>query len=214
MKIAIIGASGNIGSRVTSEALGRGHEVTAIVRHPETVTRVDTKFKLLRGDVLNVEDTAEKIAGHDALVVSYNPGWGPGTDYHKYSEVAEAVIAAAKKAGVKRLITVGGAGSLYVAPGVQAVDTPEFPAEWKEGASALRDSLEIFKKETELDWTFFCPAFMIGPGERTGKYRVGTENPVFDENGESNISYEDYAVALVDELENPQFIKKRFTVAY
>ncbi|MCC9135472.1 NAD(P)-dependent oxidoreductase [Pontibacter silvestris] len=214
MKIAIIGASGHVGSKITSEALNRGHKVTAIVRHPENITRVDKDFVLLRGDVFNVDETADQIAGHDALVVSYSPGWGPGTDYHKHVKAAEAAIAAAKKAGVKRLISVGGAGSLYVGPDVQAVDTPEFPADWKEGASAQRDSLEVYKKENELDWTFFCPAFMIGPGERTSNFRLGTENPVFDEKGESNISYEDYAVALVDELEDPQFIKKRFTIGY
>ncbi len=214
MKIAIIGASGNIGSKITEEALNRGHEVTGIVRHPEKLTLENESLIVTEGDVLHSDDIAAKIREHDAVVVSYSPGWGPGTDYQKHVEVAEKVLAAAKKAGVKRVLNVGGAGSLYVAEGVQAVDTPEFPADWKEGASAQRDSLEVYRKEKDLDWTFFSPSFIIGPGKRTGKFRLGTENPIFDEKGESNISYEDFAVAVLDELEKPQFIKQRFTIGY
>lgn len=214
MKIAIIGASGNIGSRITHEALSRGHEVTAIMRNPDKFTMENESLVVTKGDVFNVNDTAAKIEDHDAVVLSYTPGWGPGTAYQKYTEAAEAILAAAKIAGVKRVLCVGGAGSLYVAPGVQAVDTPEFPEDWREGASALRDALEVYKKETELEWTFFSPAFMIGPGKRTGKYKLGTESPVFDEKGESTISYEDYAVAVLDELESPQHIRKRFTIGY
>ncbi|MBC5772469.1 NAD(P)-dependent oxidoreductase [Pontibacter sp. KCTC 32443] len=214
MKIAIIGASGNIGSRITHEALSRGHEVTAIVRNPSKLTLENESLVVTKGDALDADDLAAKLEGHDAVVISYSPGWGPGTDYNNYNKVAETVMGAAKKAGVKRLLNVGGAGSLYVAPGVQAVDTPDFPAEWREGASAMRDSLKVYEAEKDLDWTFFSPAFMIGPGERTGKYRLGTENPVMNEKGESNISYEDYAVAVIDELEKPQFIRQRFTIGY
>ncbi|MFD2247085.1 NAD(P)-dependent oxidoreductase [Pontibacter ruber] len=214
MKIAIIGGSGNIGSRITHEALSRGHEVTVIVRHPDKYTLENESLTVTKGDVLQVDDLAAKIEDHDAVVVSYSPGWGPGTDYHKYTEVAYAVIEAAKKAGVKRILNVGGAGSLYVAEGVQAVDTPDFPAEWKEGAAAMRDSLEIYRNEQDLEWTFFSPAFQIGPGKRTGRFRLGTENPVVDEKGKSLISYEDFAVAVLDELENPQYIRQRFTIGY
>lgn len=214
MKIAIIGASGNIGSRITHEALSRGHEVTAIVRNPAKFNLENESLVVTKGDVLQVDDVAAKIEDHDAVVVSYSPGLGPGTDYQQHVKVAEAVIAAARKAGVKRVLSVGGAGSLYISEGVQAVDTPDFPAEWKEGASAQRDSLDVYRKADDLEWTFFSPAFLIGPGERTGKYRLGTENPVANEKGESTISYEDYAVAVLDELENPQFIRKRFTIGY
>ena len=214
MKIAIIGASGNIGSRITHEALNRGHEVTAIVRHPEKFTMENESLVVTKGNALEVDDLAAKIEGHDALVVSYSPGWGPDTDFQKHVKAAEAVLAAARKAGVKRVLNVGGAGSLYVAEGVQAVDTPDFPRDWKEGASAQRDSLEVYRNASDLDWTFFSPAFMIGPGERTGKYRLGTEHPVANEKGESTISYEDYAVAVLDELEKPQFIRQRFTIGY
>ncbi|MCC9168713.1 NAD(P)-dependent oxidoreductase [Pontibacter harenae] len=214
MKIAIIGASGNIGSRITSEALRRGHYVTAVVRHPEKLTINNENFVATEGNALYEDDIAVKIKGHDALVVAYNTGFGPGTDHQSYTRVAEAVLAAAKKAGVQRVLCVGGAGSLYVADGVQAVDTPDFPKEWREGASALRDALEVYKQENEVEWTFFSPAFIIGPGERTGNFRLGTDNPVMDAEGNSNISYEDYAVAAIDELEDPQFIRQRFTIGY
>lgn len=214
MKIAIIGASGNIGSRITHEALSRGHKVTAIVRNPEKLTLENESLVVTKGDALDADDLAARIEGHDAVVNSFSAGWGPGAEYNNYNKVAESVISAAKKAGVKRVLTVGGAGSLYVAPGVQAVDTPDFPADWKEGASAMRDSLKMYQNENQLEWTFFSPAFMIGPGERTGKFRLGTENPVVNEKGQSTISYEDYAVAVIDELENPQFIRQRFTIGY
>ena len=121
---------------------------------------------------------------------------------------------ATEKAGVKRFITVGGAGSLEIEPGKQLVDTPEFPAEWKEGALAARDFLNVLKNENELDWTFLCPSIMLKPGKRTGNFRIGKDNPLFDENGNSEISVEDLAVAMLDELENPQFIQQKFTVGY
>ncbi|RDV16266.1 NAD(P)-dependent oxidoreductase [Pontibacter diazotrophicus] len=214
MKIAIIGASGNIGSRITQEALTRGHDVTAIVRHPEKVAKESVSLEVKQGDVEDVEQTAALIKGHDALVVSHSPGWGPDTDFHKYVEVAEKVLQAAKKAGVKRVLNVGGAGSLYTEGGVQLVDTPDFPEAWKGGALAQRDSLKVYQEEQELDWTFFSPAIIIEPGERTGKFRYDTENPVTNERGESKISRQDFAVAVLDELEDPQFIRQRFTIGY
>ncbi|PRY14273.1 hypothetical protein CLV24_10483 [Pontibacter ummariensis] len=214
MKIAIIGASGNIGSRIMQEALARGHNVTAIVRHPEKVGKESVSLTVKRGDVENVEETAALIKDHDAVVVSYSPGRGPGTDYSKYVTVAQKVLEAAKKAGVKRVVNVGGAGSLYTEGGVQLVDTPEFPEAWRGGSAAQRDSLKVYQQEQELEWTFFCPAVMIEPGERTGKFRYNTEHPVYDEKGESRISRQDYAVALLNELENPQYIRQRFTVGY
>ncbi|GAB3539703.1 NAD(P)-dependent oxidoreductase [Pontibacter brevis] len=214
MKIAIIGASGNIGSRITQEALTRGHSVTAIVRHPEKVAKESVSLEVKQGDVEDVEQTASLIKDHDAVVVSYSPGWEPGTDFHKYVEVAEKVLQAAKKAGVKRVLNVGGAGSLYTEGGVQLVDTPEFPEAWKAGAMGQRDALKVYREEKELEWTFFCPAIIIEPGERTGKFRYGTENPVMNERGESKISRQDFAVAALDELEKPKYIRQRFTVGY
>ena len=213
MKLAVIGASGKIGSRIAEEALSRGHTITGIARNPEAGIK-NEKITWVKADVLDTEQLAKAIEGHDAVVSAFGIDWLKPETYSLFSNVALSVIAAAKKSGVKRLINVGGAGSLEVAPGVQLVDTPEFPELWKAGANEQRKSLDIFRKEKELDWTFFSPAIMIEPGPRTGKFRLGKDNPVFDENGKSDISYDDYAVALIDELEKPQFIRQRFTIGY
>jgi uncharacterized protein len=213
MKLAVIGASGKIGSRITEEALNRGHTITGIARNPESGIK-NEKITWVKADVLDTEQLASAIKGHDALISAFGIDWLKPETYSLFSDAARSEIAAAKKSGVKRLINVGGAGSLEVAPGVQLVDTPEFPELWKAGANEQRKSLDIFRKEKELDWTFFSPAIMIEPGPRTGKFRLGKDNPVFDENGKSDISYDDYAVALIDELEKPQFIRQRFTIGY
>jgi uncharacterized protein len=213
MKLAIIGASGKIGSRISEEALNRGHTITGIARNPEAGIG-NEKITWVKGDALDAEKLASVIKGHDAVISAFGIDWTNPDTYPLFSKVAKSEIAASKKAGVKRLITVGGAGSLEVAPGVQLVDTPQFPAEWKSGADEQRKSLEVFRMEKDLDWTFFSPAIMIEPGPRTGKFRLGKDNPVFDENGNSDISYDDYAIALIDELEKPQFVKQRFTIGY
>ena len=213
MKISIIGASGKIGSRISVEAIGRGHSVTGIVRKPNDGIQND-KIKWVKADALDSESLASAIQGHDALISAFGIDWSRPETYRLFVDVSKSQIAAAKKAGVKRLIVVGGAGSLEVAPGLQLVDTPQFPEEWRAGANEQRKSLEVFRKENDLDWTFFSPAIIIEPGPRTGRFRLGKDNPVFDEKGNSHISYDDYAVALIDELENPQFIKQRFTIGY
>ncbi|MCJ8164513.1 NAD(P)-dependent oxidoreductase [Pontibacter sp. E15-1] len=214
MKIAIIGASGNIGSRITQEALTRGHNVTAIVRNPENVTEESVSLEVIEGDVQDVSAMAAFLKGHDAVVVSYSPGWEPDTEFSKHVDVAQNVLHAARKAAVNRVVNVGGAGSLYLEPGIQLVDTPDFPDEWRSGAAAQRDSLKVYEAEQELDWTFVSPAIIIEPGERTGKFRYNTDKPVFDERGESRISRQDFAVAILNELEDPQYIRQRFTVGY
>lgn len=212
MKIALIGA-GFTGSAVLNEALNRGVEVTVIVRNPEKVTVKNDNLRVVKADVLH-EDISGLLAGHDAVISTYNAGWDNENLYNDFIKGSESIQAAAKKSGVKRLLVIGGAGSLEVAPGVQAVDTPEFPAAWKTGATAARDYLNILKKEEQLDWTFLSPAFHLEPGQRIGKFRLGKDNPVVDANGESKISVEDLAVALLNETENPQFIRQRFTVGY
>ncbi len=214
MKIAIIGASGNIGSRITQEALSRGHNVTAIVRNTENVTEESVSLEVKEGDVQDVSAMAVLLKGHDAVVVSYSPGWEPGTEFSKHVDVAQNVLDAAKEADVIRVLNVGGAGSLYAEPGIQLVDTPEFPDDWRNGAAAQRDSLKVYEAEQELEWTFVSPAIIIEPGERTGKFRYNTDKPVFDDRGESRISRQDFAVAILNELENPQYIRQRFTVGY
>jgi putative NADH-flavin reductase len=214
MKIALIGANGKIGSRILAEALNRGHQVTGIARNPATATEKDEKVTWVKADVLNTDELADILKGHDAVISSFGINWADPATYHLFNDVAHSVIGATKKAGVKRVINVGGAGSLEVAPGVQLVDTPHFPKEYYAAAVEQRNSLAVYRKEKDLDWTFFSPAIIIEPGARTGKFRIGKDSPVFDAEGNSKISYDDYAMALVDELENPQFIKQRFTIGY
>jgi putative NADH-flavin reductase len=213
MKLAIVGAGGKIGSRITEEALSRGHTVTGIARKPESGVQ-NEKVKWVKADALDTEKLATVLKDHDAVISAFGIDWEKPETYHLFGDIARSVIAAAKKAGVKRLINVGGAGSLEVAPGIQLVDTASFPEAWKTGADEQRKSLEVFRKEKDLEWTFFSPAIMIEPGPRTGKFRLGKDNPVFDEKGNSTISYDDYAIALIDELENPRFIRQRFTIGY
>lgn len=217
MKIALIGASGFVGKALTRELLDRHHEVTAIVRHPEKIGQSSPHLHSVRGDVFQTEQLAALIKGQDIVISAYNPGWTNPAIYEEFIRGSEAIQEAVKKAGVKRYIVIGGAGSLEIAPGVQLVDTPEFPAEYKAGALGARDYLFILRKEQDLDWTFFSPALLMHPGTsgvRKGQYRTGLDNPVFDEKGQSVLSVEDVAVVIVDEAEKPKFIKKRFTAAY
>ncbi len=232
MKIALIGASGFVGKALTRELLDRHHEVTAIVRHPEALEAEVAGAKsgggagassgegllhVVKGDVFQPDQIAALVKGHDVVISAYNPGWTNPAIYQEFISGSEAIQAAVKKAGVKRFIVIGGGGSLYIAPDMQLVDSPQFPAEYKAGAQGARDYLNILKKEQDLDWTFFSPAILMNhdtSGVRKGHYRTGLENPVFDEKGQSILSVEDLAMAIVDEVEKPKFIKKRFTAAY
>lgn len=213
MKIALIGASGFIGSFILTEALNRGHDVTAIVRNPENLPK-HKNLIARKGDALNEQDLAHLVAGHDAVISAYNPGWENPDIYKIQINGTHAIINAIKKAGVKRLLMVGGAGSLFVEPGIQLVDTPQFPKQFKEGAMATREALNILKKEQQLEWSFLCPSALLESGKRTGKFKLGTDQLIVDAKGNSRISTQDYAMALIDELENPQHIRMRFTVGY
>jgi len=217
MHIAIIGASGFVGTKLVNEAIRRDHEITAICRHPEKIELDHEQVKAQKGDVFNPNELVNKLEGHDAVISAYNPGWEDPEIYDHYLEGCKVLQKAVKQSGVNRFLVVGGAGSLEIAPGEQLIDTPDFPEEYKEGAKAARDYLDILSEEDDLDWTFLSPAILMHPGidtGRTGTYRIGTDQPVFDANGESKISAEDLAVALLDELENADFIQQRFTVAY
>ncbi|GAB3787262.1 NAD(P)-dependent oxidoreductase [Spirosoma horti] len=214
MKLAIIGASGFVGSALVEESLNRGHVVTAIVRHPEKITVTHPNLTVKQGDIQDAGTVAQLVAGHDAVLSAFNAGWANPNLYDDFLNGSETIEKGTEAAGVKRLLVIGGAGSLEAAPGVQLVDTPQFPADWKAGATAARDYLNVLRKNTTLDWTFLSPAINLAPGERTGKFRLGTEQPVFDEKGESTISVTDLAVAVLDEIEKPQFIQKRFTLGY
>lgn len=213
MKIAIIGATGFIGSAILQEALNRRHQVTAIVRHPEKLTQ-HPNLVAQKGDVTNETEATALVAGHDAVISAYNPGWKTPDIYQQHIAGSRTIIDAVKKAGVKRLLVVGGAGSLEVAPGVQYVDTPQFPEEWKAGALATREVLYILRDEPELEWTFLSPSARIAPGQRTGQFRLGSEQLLTGADGQSWISVEDYAVAMLNELENPKHLRQRFTVGY
>jgi hypothetical protein len=212
MNIALFGATDTIGKRIAKEALARGHQVTAIVRDPARLRLADNSLRVVGGDVLDAGSVAATVVGHDAVISSIGPR-ADESDPQMLVQAAHALIAGLGRAGVKRLVVVGGAGSLEVAPGVRLVDTPNFPAPWKPLALAHTDALEVYHT-SDLDWTFFSPAALIQPGERTGHYRTGTDQLVTDAEGNSSISAEDYAVALLDEIEQPQFIRRRFTVAY
>ena len=216
MKVALIGASGFVGSAVLNELLQRGHHVTAISRHSNKIQPANN-LSAVSIDVLNETDVAKSVAGHDAVINAYNAGWQNPDLYNEFLKGSKSIQQGVKKSGVKRLIVIGGAGSLFIAPEQQLVDTDEFPDDWKPGALAARDYLDILKQENELEWTFLSPAIEMHPGtsgKRTGTYRTGLENPVTDTDGRSVISVEDTAVAIVDELERPEHIQKRFTVAY
>jgi putative NADH-flavin reductase len=213
MKIAIFGASGRIGSRIVNEALSRGHEVTAVVRHVEAYTLESLHLKVAKGDLFNSDDVESGVFDHDAVVSAINFKQGV-TPPSTITEVATPLLKGLKQAGVKRLLIVGGAGSLEVSPGLQLVDTPNFPEAYKPAALAHREALKIYQQEKEIKWTYLSPAAEIAPGERTGKFRTGKDQLITDSNGKSFISMEDYAIAIIDELENPMHIRERFTVAY
>jgi uncharacterized protein len=209
MNVVLYGATGMIGTRTLKELVSRGHNVTAIVRDPSKVPP-QPSVKVVQGDIFDPKQVAAQVKGADAVISAYGPGQGAVGDLLK---VTRSLIAGLKEAGVMRLIFVGGAGSLYVAPGVDVIDSGNLPEEYKEIAIAHREAWKLLR-ETDLDWTYFSPAAVIEPGERTGKFRVGTDWLLMDEKGNSRISAEDYSSALVDELENPKHIKQKFTVAY
>lgn len=213
MRIALIGATGYIGSAILAEALDRGHQVTAIVQHPENLPRREN-LKGIKGDAYSAIALGRLVSGHDAVISAFSPGADNPDAYALQIKGTDAIIAGVKISGLKRLLMVGGAGSLEVAPGVQLVDTPDFPAKWKAGAMGTREALNILKKEDDLDWTFFSPAALLQPGERTGIYRLGTDKPVVNDKGECCISTQDYAMAMIDELETPAHIRQRFTIGY
>ena len=213
MKVAIVGATGYVGSRLLSEALNRGHRVTAIVRNPEKLPQ-HPQLSVAKCDVSNEDAVAEAVAGHDAVISAFNPSRTRRDNNIPQIGTIRSLIAGMKRAGVKRLLVVGGAGSLEVAPGLQLVDTPDFPPNWKAGSLATREVLHILRSEQELEWSFLSPSAVLEPGQRTDKFRLGTDQLLIDSAGQSRISLEDYAVAMIDELESPKHIRRRFTVGY
>jgi len=213
MKVALIGATGYVGSRMMVEALQRGHEVTAIARHPERLPAVP-QLHPAQGDVFDQEAIATLVAGHDAVIDAFHPGWGiPGSGERQLAG-EQAIIAAVKQAGVARLLLVGSAGTLEIAPHLDLLDAAEFPQEMKATARASRTVLRQLRDDPDLQWTVLTPPAILDPGQRTGSFRLDDDQLITDEHGLSNISLEDYAVAMIDELENPQHAGARFTIGY
>lgn len=210
MKIALFGGSGMIGSRILREALARGHEVTVVARDLNKL-KLDPKVHVIGGDVFDPASVTAATLGQDAVISAVGPGHhGDPRDVVK---AARSLTAGLGPAGVKRLLVVGGAGGLEVEPGMELADTPTFPAAWKGIADAHRDALPVYRA-SNLDWTYFSPAAFIQPGERTGRFRTGTDKLIADEKAESRISAEDYAVAMLEELEHPRHLRGRMTAAY
>lgn len=213
MKIAIIGATGFVGSAILNELASRNQDITAIARTPKEASNVNW----VAADIFNVDALAEVLKGNDVIISAYNAGWTNPNIYDDFIAGSKAIQEAVKKSGVKRFIVISGGGSLFVAPGLQAVDTPDFPKEYYTAASAARDYLNIIKEEKELDWAFFSPAFEMHQGittGRTGKYRLGLENPVFNDEQRSILSVEDLAVVIADEAENAKHHQISFTAGY
>lgn len=202
MKIALIGASGNAGSRIAAELSARGHEVTGIARNADKIASLPG-LTAVSADIDNTPALADILNGHDAVISSI----------HFTASTPEQLIGAVKASGVRRYLVVGGAGSLEVAPGKLLVDTPEFPVIYKDEAMGGVVFLDKLKQEADLEWTFLSPAAHFEPGERTGIFRLGGDQLLANEHG-SHISFEDYAIALADEIEIPKHIKQRFTVGY
>jgi len=200
--IALIGASGNAGSRILKELSDRGHRVTALARHPEKIARLPgvTPKAVDAGDQAAL---AAELKGHDIVISAV----------HFTASDPQVLIGAVKAAGAQRYLVVGGAGSLEVAPGVALYSTPDFPEAYKAEALAGGVFLDLLRKEPTLDWTFLSPSALFVPGERTGKFRLGKDQLLVNDKG-SSISFEDYAVALVDEVEKPAHSRQRYTVGY
>ncbi|BCA55251.1 hypothetical protein W02_23910 [Nitrospira sp. KM1] len=213
MKIALIGATGFVGKAILKEALDRGHEVTAIARDPSKIAS-HGRLHLQACNVMEVESAAKAVQGHEAVISAFNPGWRQSDLYEQQVKGTRSIIEGVKRSSVKRLLFVGGAGSLEVKPGIQLVDGPQFPAEYKQGALATREALALLRQEAGLEWTFLSPSADLFPGTRTGRYRIGRDQLLKNEEGQSRISVEDYAKAMVDEVERPAHVRQRFTVGY
>jgi hypothetical protein len=203
MKIAIVGASGRAGSRITAELARRGHQVTAIARNPDKIERL-AGITAVKGDVLDQAELVRLWSGHDAAVSSV----------HFTASDPDRLIGAARDSKVGRYLVVGGAGSLEVAPGVRLVTTPGFPAQYKAEAEKGAAFLDLLRLQKDLNWTFLSPSAVFIEGERTGKFRLGTDQLLTAPDGKSSISFEDFAVALADEIERPAHPRARFTVGY
>jgi putative NADH-flavin reductase len=212
MKIALIGGTGFVGAAILEEALARGHDVTALARDPAKYKQRE-RLRVAKADVQDAAQVAAAVEGSDAVISAFNPGWTVPDIGPLFTSGHRAIMQGTKQSGVKRILVVGGAGSLYVAPGKQLIDTPDFPKDIYEGANAAREALNEMRGEQELEWTFLSPPVFLAPGERTGRYRTGGEQPLMEGDKPAGISVRDMAQAILDEIEAPKHIRARFTVA-
>ncbi len=214
-EVTLIGASGFVGAAILNELLARGHRVTAVVRHPEKVRAAHVGLSVVQADVADTAALVAACKGKDAVISAYNPGWGNPEIYAETLRNYPLILEAVREAGVKRLLCVGGAGTLFCAPGLRVVDSGAIPDSILDGVKALGEFyLNILMKEKDVDWVFFSPAGTLEPGRRTGQFRLGKDDLIVDGKGVSHISVEDYALAMVDELERPQHHYERFTIGY
>lgn len=213
--VVLIGASGFVGTAILNELLNRGHKVTAIVRDAKKMTVSNPNLTIVEADVTDTDALKEAGKGKDAVISAYNPGWKNPHIYEDTLKNYPLIVESAKQAGVKRLLIVGGAGTLFYAPGKMVMDADDVPAQLLPGIKSLGEFyLNTLRKEKDIDWIFLSPAANMTPGQRTAKFRIGKDDLVVDANGDSNISVEDFAVAMVDELEQEKHHKERFTIGY
>lgn len=213
--VLLIGATGFVGSAVLNELVSRGHKVTAVARNIEKIAKSEL-LDVVKEDVANVDAIAKLADGKDAIISAYNPGWTNPDIATLISENYPKILSAAKKSGVKRLLIVGGAGTLFCAPGLRVVDSGAIPEEIMGGVRPLGDFyLNTLMNENDIDWVFFSPAGVFDPqGKKTGNYRLGKDDLIVDAEGNSHISVQDYADAMVNELEKLAHHKERFTIGY
>ena len=213
--VLLIGATGFVGSAVLNELVSRGNKVTTVVRNIEKLAKSDL-VNAVKEDVANVDAIAKLAEGKDAIISAYNPGWTNPDIATLITENYPKILGAAKQSGVKRLLIVGGAGTLFCAPGLRVVDSGAIPAEIMGGVRPLGDFyLNTLMNENDIDWIFFSPAGVFDQeGKKTGNYRLGKDDLIVDAEGNSHISVQDYADAMVNELEKPAHHKERFTIGY
>ena len=214
-KTALIGASGFVGDAILKELLSRGYEVEALVRNPENVKVQSPRLTVRKVDVADTKALAAELKGYETVISAYNPGWANPDIYSLTLQNYPRIVEAAKEAGVRRLLIVGGAGTLFCAPGLRVVDSGAIPAEIMGGVRSLGEFyLDTLSKEKAIDWVFFSPAGSLEPGEASGVYRLGKDDLIVDSEGNSRITVGDYAKAMVDELESPRHHQERFTIGY
>lgn len=213
--VVLIGASGFVGNAILNELLSRGHKVTAVVRNPEKINVSNSNLEIVKADIADTNAMVGICKGKEAIISAYNPGWTNPDIYEETLRNYPLILEAAKRSGAKRLLCVGGAGTLFCAPGLRVVDSGAIPDAIMGGVKSLGEFyLNTLMNEKDIDWIFFSPAGTLEPGKRTGKFRLGKDDLIIDENGISHISVEDYAVAMVDELENSKHHCERFTIGY